>query len=80
MVARRRQVAFESDRGGVWDIWIINVDGSGLTNLTRSPEDERFPAWSPDGRWMAFTSNRGGNYDLWLLNVEEALGSEGSSR
>jgi len=72
-----RQVAFESDRGGVWDIWIINVDGSGLTNLTRSPEDERFPAWSPDGRWMAFTSNRGGNYDLWLLNVEEALGSEG---
>jgi TolB protein len=75
-----RRIAFESDRGGNWDIWIINVDGSGLTNLTRSPEVERFPAWSPDGKRLAFTSDRSGNWDVWGLNVEQTLQGPGNSQ
>jgi TolB protein len=32
----------------VGDIWVVNVDGSGLRNLTRTPKvDERQPAWRP---------------------------------
>ena len=29
-----KRVAFHSDRSGNWDIWVVNVDGTGLTNLT----------------------------------------------
>ena len=29
------------------DIWIVNADGTGLTNLTNSPNNDSFPVWSP---------------------------------
>jgi Tol biopolymer transport system component len=74
-----QRIAFESDRSGNWDIWVINVDGSGLTNLTQSPDDdERFPAWSPNGQRMAFTSKRSGNWDVWSFSVDEALQGGGA--
>jgi len=64
------RIAFESDRSGNWDIWVMNADGSGLTNLSRSPEDEVYPAWSPDGKKIAFTSKRSGNLDVWVMNSD----------
>jgi Tol biopolymer transport system component len=30
------------------DMYIVNVDGSGLTQLTATATDERTPDWSPD--------------------------------
>ena len=45
------QVAFE--RGG--DIFVKQVDGEALIQLTNSAIPEFAPAWSPDGRQIAFT-------------------------
>ncbi|NLF11958.1 MAG: hypothetical protein GX597_09380 [Anaerolineaceae bacterium] len=67
-----RRIAFHSDRSGNWDIWVVNADGSGLVQLTTSPENDRYPNWGPGGK-IAFTSNRGGNEDIWVLDVEAAL-------
>jgi Tol biopolymer transport system component len=65
-----KRVAFYSERSGNRDIWVINVDGSGLTQLTDHPEDDLHPAWSPDGTKIAFTSERGGNPDVWVMNAD----------
>jgi Tol biopolymer transport system component len=37
-------------------IFVVNADGSGLTQLT--PDDVRAvsPSWSPDGHWIAFAT------------------------
>ena len=70
-----KRIAFQSDRSGNWDIWIANVDGTGLAQLTRHPAEDRYAAWSPDGKKIAFTSKRSGNEDLWVLDVEAALKS-----
>ncbi|MDX2139178.1 MAG: hypothetical protein SF123_13910 [Chloroflexota bacterium] len=40
------------------DIFIMDADGSGLTNLTSSYGLDYHPSWSPDGEWIAFASTR----------------------
>jgi Tol biopolymer transport system component len=41
-----------------WEIWGVNSDGSGDTNLTNHPADDMGPSWSPDGTEITFSSNR----------------------
>lgn len=61
------------------DIYVINADGSNLTNLTGSlPDREEIqPAWSPDSRWIAFASREmlidgDQNYDIYIVRVDGA--------
>ncbi len=61
---------------GQTDIFVVNADGSGLTNLTRHPANDAVPIWSPDGRYIAFVSNRGGAIWLRQLYVMRADGSD----
>ena len=45
-----KRIAFSSDRGGLWNIWVANADGS--KPLQVSKENRWFvnsPTWAPDG-------------------------------
>ena len=42
-----RMIAFLSWRDGNYDVYVMNADGSGLTNVTRSRANESSFAWSP---------------------------------
>ncbi len=49
------------------DIFTVPVEEGVVRNLTRSDEvAERYPSWSPDGRWIAYWSDRSGEYELTL--------------
>lgn len=50
------------------DIFLKNVQGSTLTQLTGDPADDIQPRFSPDGRRVVFASNRAGNWDIWMIN------------
>jgi Tol biopolymer transport system component len=52
------------------DIYVINADGSGLTNLTNHVAEDRQPVWSPDGKYIAFISERTGESDIWIMNAD----------
>jgi Tol biopolymer transport system component len=41
-----------------YDVFVVRVDGSGLTQLTDEPGEDGFPTWSPDGSLIAFSSTR----------------------
>ena len=41
------KIAFDSDRDGNWEIYVMNADGSGQTNLTNDPAADTFPDWQP---------------------------------
>lgn len=70
------QIAFASDRSGTPQIYLINVDGTGLKQLTNMPEGACQPSWSPDGKSMAFVSpclQSRQDYPgagLWVLELE----------
>jgi Tol biopolymer transport system component len=52
------KIAFSSNRDGDFEIYSMNADGSGVTQLTNNSASDFQPAWSPDGTKIAFTSNR----------------------
>ena len=49
------RVAMISMANGTTDIWLQNVDGSGLRQLTNDPPADAWPVWSPDGRSIMYT-------------------------
>ncbi len=67
-----KRVAFASDRGGQWDIWVIDSDGRNPVQITTSPAAELHPSWSPDGRNLVFCriDSANGNGELWVVGLE----------
>ncbi|MGD8998296.1 MAG: glycoside hydrolase family 88 protein, partial [Anaerolineae bacterium] len=54
------------------DVFLMNADGSGLRNLTQTPDaDEDTPVCSPDGATIAFASDREGQWDIYFMNPSE---------
>jgi Tol biopolymer transport system component len=54
------KIAFQSNRRGNPDIWVMNANGTGARPLTAdSYAEESAPEFSPDGQQIAFQSDRG---------------------
>jgi dipeptidase D len=69
------QIAFVSDRdrkAGIYDIYIMQADGSGVRRLTADTAIDYSPAWSPDGKMIAFRSHHDGPADIYLIGVDGA--------
>jgi TolB protein len=65
-----RQLAYQAFDGNESEVFVINVDGSGRTQLTDNAVDDGSPAWSPDGRKIAFVSDRDGNAEIYVMNAD----------
>lgn len=50
------QIAFASQRTGIPQIHIINVDGTGLRQITNEQDGACQPDWSPDGKRLVYVS------------------------
>jgi Tol biopolymer transport system component len=66
------KIAFQSNRDGNFEIYVMNADGSGQRRLTQNPAKDVSPVWSPDGRRIAFSSDRGGARfsDIYVMNAD----------
>lgn len=64
------QIAFTSYRNGEGDIFVMNIDGTNLIQLTDHSANDTDAEWSPDGRKIAFTSDRDGNNEIYLMDAD----------
>lgn len=62
------KIAYARSAGG-FQIFVINADGTGDTQLTTEGSNER-PRWSPDGRLIAFSSKRGGAESIYVMRAD----------
>ncbi len=69
-----QKVALVSNIDGNQDITVISVDGSEARDITKSPEREDCPAWSPNGGSLLFTKEveRSGVYvsEIWRIHPD----------
>jgi Tol biopolymer transport system component len=72
-----QRVAFGySTSGAPADIYVANLDGSGLRNITNSPSvSEEFASWAPDGSKLAIT---GGNPSAGIASSIFIVNADGT--
>lgn len=66
------RIAFVSTRdGGTSHVFVINADGTGLTEITKlAGSAEGAPSWSADGRHIAFMRAFSGTDGIWYVNPD----------
>jgi Tol biopolymer transport system component len=65
------RIAFKSERDGNREIYVMQADGRGQSNLTQAPDaEDTFPVWSPDGEWIAFSSERTAGSGVYLIRAD----------
>jgi len=67
-----RFIAYSSDRGGKFDIWVQQVSGGDPVQITKGPGHHWQPNWSPDGKYIAYRSEDG----VGGIFVTPALGGQ----
>jgi TolB protein len=67
-----KRIAFASDRGGQWDIWVAQADGRNAAQLTTTPWPELHPSWSPDGKQLVYCriNPHEGRGELWTCPLD----------
>lgn len=69
-----KKIIFSSNRSLLkgknnYDIYIMDVDGGNLTQLTTNGSHDDKPVFAPDGETVFFRSNRGLVWDIWTMKI-----------
>ncbi|MCU1260773.1 MAG: yycF [Bryobacterales bacterium] len=62
-----KQMVFSSVRSGASEIWVSDIHGSNLRQITFKGAST--PRWSPDGRWLVYESSAAGQPDIYVFDL-----------
>jgi TolB protein len=67
-------VLFISGRSGIEQMWRMNIDGSGVEEVTNGLGYVANPAWHPNGQLIAFAWTKGpepGAYNIFVMDIAD---------
>jgi serine/threonine-protein kinase len=65
-----KRLAFSSGNGAAADLWLKDLDRDTTTRLTFQPGENRWPVWTPDGRYIVFRSLKSGTRGLYWIRSD----------
>jgi TolB protein len=65
-------IAYASSKGGNFDIYTCERDGTNTRQLTVHYGVDTSPSWSPNGYQIAYTSDRNGNPQIFVMDADGA--------
>lgn len=65
-----RTIAFSSNRGGDFDLYLMDPDGGNIRRLLANPGADGDPTWTPDGTSLVFTSARSGGSQIFSVSAD----------
>jgi Periplasmic component of the Tol biopolymer transport system len=68
-----KRIVFASARSGVLGVWISNVDGSNLVQVSNPHHQSGTPQWSPDGKKVAFDSLPNDRWEIYIADVLDGI-------
>ena len=77
-----KRIAFVSDRDGNDNIWVMNIDGSNVEQVTKERKHNLHnPAWTPDGQWIAVRKGSVSRRsipagEIWMYHISGGSGIE----
>ncbi len=64
------RILFVSNRTGFKELYICDVDGANIEQLTTDRSISIMPKWAPDGKRFLYTSFKSKYPDVYLVNIE----------
>ncbi len=52
------------------DLFLVDITGSQIRQLTADSGNNEDPFWSPDGRFISFTTTRGGRRQIYVMDAD----------
>jgi len=69
-----RWIAFQSNRDGDFEIYVANIYGGQLRQLTANSVWDRLASWSPEGDWIVYSTDERGDETFDLVQTRPGNG------
>ncbi|MEX1071599.1 MAG: hypothetical protein WEC37_03140, partial [Anaerolineales bacterium] len=67
------QVAFVSNRGGQWDLFLLDLQTGETSQLSDDAAYDGHPSWSSDGSWLAYEHLDGSNIEIYFRPLDNSI-------
>jgi Tol biopolymer transport system component len=68
-----KRIVFASVRSGVQGVWVSDVDGSNLVQISNAHHESGTPQWSPNGKKVAFDSRPNDRWEIYIADVLDGI-------